>query len=304
MPAAATPEPGAQPTITVVGSINMDLVTTADRLPAPGETVSGNSFAAIPGGKGGNQALAAARAGAPAVAVAMIGAVGSDSFAGELLASLDGGNVSSNLMRRVPGPSGIAQIAVDAAAENTIIVVPGANGTVTEFGDEDRAAITGASMVMMQLEIPLAGVIAAARSAAAAGVPVLLNPSPVRDLPVELLETITILVVNEGEAEALGQTAMATVPNVVTTLGPDGAHYRGPDGASMKIAAPRVAAIDTTGAGDAFTGTLAVAWAEGLPPAAALRRACAAGALATTVRGASTSSPTRSAIDRLVADTY
>ncbi|MEO7125392.1 MAG: ribokinase [Nakamurella sp.] len=316
MPDAETPQPIARPaaqptaqsttrpTVTVVGSINMDLVATADRLPAPGETVSGNAFATIPGGKGANQAIAAARAGVPTVAVSMVGAVGSDSFAAGLLAALNDGGVATDLVRIAPGPSGIAQITVDAAAENSIVVVPGANATLTKLRDADRAAITGARIVVLQLEIPLDGVVEAAQLAASAGVSVLLNPSPVRDLPDELLDAITVLVVNEGEAAALGQGTLARVAHLVTTLGPLGAHYQGPDGHSVSVAAPSVDAIDTTGAGDAFTGALAVAWVQGLPPAEALQRACAAGALATTVRGASTSSPTRAAIDELVAVTY
>lgn len=289
------------PRIAVLGSINMDLVAGTERLPAPGETVLGSSFATVPGGKGSNQAIAASRAGGD---VLFVGAVGSDPFADQLAATLSGAGVSTGLLRRVPGPSGIAVISVDSSAENTIIVVPGANGSVTGLSDDDRAAISGAAILVAQLEIPLETVVAGAATASAAGVPVLLNPSPVRALPADLLAAVTVLVVNEGEAEVLGERAVAEVPHVVTTLGSRGARYRGPSGQTLTVAAPRVQPVDTTGAGDAFAGALAVAWAEGAEPEPALRRACAAGALSTTVAGASSSSPTRQAIEDLVAATY
>lgn len=289
--------------ITVVGSINMDLVATCERLPRPGETVAGTGFTTTPGGKGSNQAIAAARAGAAGTQVTMIGAVGSDVFGAELVATLDSAGVRTARVRRLEGQSGIAQITVDGSAENSIVVVPGANGSVLTFDNGDRAAITGADMLMTQLEIPIPGVLAAAGIATQAGVPVLLNPSPVRELPEELLRAVTVLVVNEGEAAALG-TALDRVPHVVTTLGAAGARYRGPDGEQVTVAAPRVAAVDTTGAGDAFTGALAVAWAQSETPEAALRRACAAGALATTVHGAAASSPQQDAIDALVGESY
>jgi ribokinase len=287
--------------IAVLGSINMDLVADTDHLPAPGETVLGTGFRTVPGGKGSNQAIAAARAGG---AVTFVGAVGSDSFADELAGTLAGSGVSTDRLRRVDGPSGIAVISVDAAAENTIIVVPGANGSVTDLDGDDAAAITGSAILVAQLEVPLDTVTAGARVAAEADVPVLLNPSPARELPADLLAAVTLLVVNEGEAAVLGDDAVASVPHLVTTLGAAGARYRGPSGQTLSVPSPVVRPVDTTGAGDAFAGALAVAWAEGLEPEAALQRACAAGALATTVAGASTSSPDRDAIDDLVAHTY
>ncbi len=289
------------PQITVLGSINMDLVARTPRLPSPGETVLGTGFCAVPGGKGSNQAIAAARAGGD---VTFLGAVGSDAFADELGDALRGAGVRTDRLRRVTGPSGIAVISVDDDAENTIIVVPGANGTVTTLSEADRRAVTDAAMLMVQLEIPLDTVTTAAGIAARAGVPVLLNPSPARPLPAELLAAVTVLVLNEGEAAVLGAQAVAGVPHVVTTLGAAGARYRGPRENVIDVPAPRVVPVDTTGAGDAFTGALAVAWSEGAAPEAALRRACAAGALATTIDGASNSSPTRAAIDELVRRTY
>lgn len=272
-----------QPRIVVLGSTNMDLVTTAAALPEPGQTLLGNSFHTTPGGKGSNQAVAAARAGGR---VEFIGAVGSDALGGELRDRLTAAGVGTDLLRTVPGPSGIAAITVDDDAENTIVVVPGANAELTTLTDGDLAALRGSALLMLQLEIPLAAVVAAATAASSAGAVVLLNPSPVQPLPPSLLSAVTVLVLNQGEADALGADAIRTVPHLVTTLGARGVHYRGPDGDEHTVPAPRVKAIDTTGAGDAFTGTLAVAWAAGDPPLIALEKACAAGAQATTVRGA------------------
>lgn len=286
------------PRIVVLGSINMDLVTTVDHLPEPGETLLGNSFQTLAGGKGGNQAIAAARAGG---SVHFVGAVGDDAFADRLHGGLTAAGVSTEQLRRVPGSSGIAAITVDAAAENSIVVVPGANGAVQRLTDADRDVIRAADMLVCQLEIPLSTVVTAAGIAAAAGVPVLLNPSPVQDLPAELLAAVSVLVVNEGEAAALGADAVSAVPHVVTTLGARGARYRGDD-QEFDVAAPRVTPVDTTGAGDAFAGALAVAWAGGSGARRAVRRACAAGALATQVQGAG--SPTADQIDELVATTY
>ncbi len=294
---SASPSTGP---IVVLGSVNMDLVTTTDHLPAAGETVLGNNFSSVPGGKGGNQSIAAARVGG---VVVFIGAVGDDDFGHRLRDVLTAAGVSVDLLRTTPGPSGIAAITVDGNAENTIVVIPGANGTVVGLTDADRETIRTAGMLVCQLEIPLAAVISAVGIAAAAGVPVLLNPSPARDLPADLLAGVTVLVVNEGEARALGAPALAQVPHVVTTLGGDGARYRGPAD-EFQVAAPKVDAVDTTGAGDAFTGTLAVAWASGTGPQQAIQRACAAGAIATTRPGAGSSAPSGPEIDRLVAASY
>lgn len=291
-----TPRPA--PRIVVVGSINMDLVTTVDHLPAPGETLLGTDFQTLTGGKGANQAIAAARAGG---SVSFVGAVGDDAFADRLHGGLTAAGVSTDQLRRAAGSSGIAAITVDAAAENSIVVVPGANGAVLRLTDADRDVIRNAEMLVCQLEIPLAVVVAAAGIAAAAGVPVLLNPSPVQDLPAELLAAVSLLVVNEGEAAALGAAALSAVPHVVTTLGARGAGYRGTE-EEFEVPAPRVTPVDTTGAGDAFAGALAVAWAGGATARHAVQRACAAGALATQVHGAG--SPTADQIDELAATTY
>lgn len=281
------------PSIVVVGSLNMDLVVRAPRLPAPGETVAGSDFSTSPGGKGANQAVAAARAGGR---VRMIGAVGDDGFGADLVGALDAAGVDTGRVRRVPGPSGVALISVDDAAENTIVVVGGANAALTDLDAADRAAITSADLLLLQLETPLPTVTAAARLAAAAGVPVLLNPSPVRPLPAELLAAVHILVVNEDEGAALGDIRPGG-GHVITTLGAAGARYRGPAGDAAAVPPP-VRPVDTTGAGDAFTGALAVAWCRGATPAQALRRACAAGALATTRPGAG--APAAAEVDRLL----
>ena len=286
--------------IVVLGSVNMDLITTSERLPRPGETLLGLDFATGPGGKGANQAIAAAKAGGT---VQFVGAVGSDDFGIRLRNALLSGGVGVEGLRTVPGPSGIAAITVDAAAENTIIVVAGANSGVTGLTAADISAIGQAGLLVCQLEIPLEAVRAGVATAAAAGVPVLLNPSPVRELPAELLAGVTVLVVNQGEAEALGAGALAQVPHVITTLGGAGADYRGPD-TSFHVDAPTVEAVDTTGAGDAFTGALAVAWSGGVDARTAVHRACAAGALATTRPGASTSSPSAAQIDQLAGSSY
>ncbi|GGL87649.1 ribokinase [Nakamurella endophytica] len=283
--------------IVVVGSVNMDLVGHCPAFPAPGETVLGSGFATVPGGKGSNQAIAAARAGGR---VAFVGAVGEDAFAAPLRAALSGAGVDVSALRTVPGASGVALITVDGHGENTIVVLPGANSAVTLDG-AGRELVGAAGLVVLQLEIPIEVVTAAATAAAAAGIPVLLNASPARELPEELARAVTVAVVNEGEARTLGDAVLSGIPHVVTTLGADGARYRGPDGRAVDVPSTPVTVVDTTGAGDAFTGALAVGWAEGGDPAAAVRRACAAGALATTVAGASTSAPTREAIDALLA---
>lgn len=280
----------------VVGSINMDLVAHTDRMPAPGETILGSSFATTPGGKGSNQAIAAAKAGADVV---FVGAVGDDTFALELRQALVDAEVDAVRLREVPGPSGIAAITVDCDGQNSIIVVPGANSRVVDLTDEELTAIADADVLLCQLEIPLATVTAAARHAATHDTVVMLNPSPAQTLPDALVDAVDVLVVNETEEDQLGENTLARVRHVVTTLGADGARYRGPDGEQFRVDSPAVEAIDTTGAGDAFTGALAVAWHRG--PREALPFACAAGALTTTRPGAAAASPTRAETEALVA---
>ncbi|NKR68029.1 ribokinase [Rhodococcus hoagii] len=285
-----------QNTVVVVGSINMDLVARAARMPAPGETVLGTSFATTPGGKGSNQAIAAAKAGAD---VAFVGAVGDDTFALELRQTLVDAEVDAERLREVPGPSGVAAITVDSSGQNSIIVVPGANSLVVDLTHDELAAIADADVLLCQLEIPLDTVTAAARHAATHGTVVILNPSPAQPLPDGLVGAVDVLVVNETEERQLGEDALTRVQHVVTTLGADGARYRGPGGEQLRVAAPSVDAVDTTGAGDAFAGALASAWSRG--PLAALTFACAAGALTATRPGASAASPTRAEIEEISA---
>ncbi|MFC9895204.1 ribokinase [Nocardia sp. NPDC127579] len=284
------------PEVAVLGSINMDLVSVTTRRPEPGETVLGTGFSLVPGGKGANQALAARRSGAR---VRFLGAVGSDLFAPPLRQVLTEAGVDTARLRSLPGPSGVASIVVDADGENTIIVTPGANGGFDGLDADDLACVAAADILLCQLEIPVDTVTAAARRARAAGTVVLLNPSPARALPAELWRDVDVAVVNSGEARSLGGV-LESVPHVVVTRGAQGADYRGPEGRSH-VPSPRVEVVDTTGAGDAFTGALAAAWHRG--PERALAWACAAGALATTRLGASSSIPDARRIGRLLGDT-
>ncbi|MFC6013226.1 ribokinase [Nocardia lasii] len=280
---------GAWPRVVVLGSVNMDLVTRVGRRPAPGETVMGTEFVTVPGGKGANQAVAAARSGAQ---VRFVGAVGADGFGVELTATLVAAGVDVGLLRRVDGASGVASIVVDAGGENSIIVVAGANGLVRELTDGELAAIAQADVLLCQLEIPVETVLVAARHARAAGTVVAVNPSPVRPLPDELWDVVDIAIVNSLEFEHYS-TELGQVPHLVRTLGADGAVYRGADG---EVVAPgrRVEVVDTTGAGDAFAGAFVARWGQG--PEMALNWANAAGAVATTSLGASSSIPDRARI--------
>ncbi len=291
------------PRLVVAGSVNLDLVVRTARFPAPGETLTGAGFATYGGGKGANQAVAAARLGAR---VAFVGAVGDDPFGAELRAGLareglelDGLAVDAAL------PSGVAVITVRRDGENQIVVAPGANAAL------DAAAVAarlpGADALLLQLEVPLTAVIAAARAAREAGVRTVLNAAPARDLPGELLAGLDVLVVNRveaaqlagGDAEpaALAERLLARgVRAVVLTLGADGAMWRDADGLLVQRVEP-VEVVDTTGAGDAFCGALATRLAEGASAGEALRFACAAGALACAGAGAQPALPRRAEVD-------
>lgn len=283
--------------IVVVGSVNMDVLAVVESLPRPGETVLGRSLTRSPGGKGGNQAVAAAKAGAE---VRLVACVGEDAAGDDIEAALRNAGIDTARLRRVDAPTGTALVTVDAHAENSIVVVPGANSELTMLSDEDKTAIRSAALVVAQLEIPMRAVAEAAQTSRAANVPFLLNPSPVDALPASVVEATDVMVVNEGEAAALGPSVLDAVPHVVVTLGAKGAEYRGPDGEWAHIPAPSVAAIDTTGAGDVFAGALASAWVRGVGPLEAVRVACAAGALATLTRGAAQSAPTAASIEALL----
>ena len=281
----------SNPRIVVLGSINMDLITRTPSLPDPGETLLGTSFTTAPGGKGSNQAVAAAKAGAP---VSFIGAVGDDEFGATLRHTLSSAGVDDRALRTAAGSSGIAAITVDDHAENSIVVVPGANARVRDLTDDDLAVIADADILLCQLEIPLETVVAAFEYARSHDVVTMLNPSPVQNLPDALVAVTDVLVLNEAEEARLGHR-VNEVRHAITTLGARGARYRGAE--SFEVAAPRVEAVDTTGAGDAFTGALAASWFDG--PREAVEWACVAGSFAATRPGASTSSGTRDEIDAL-----
>jgi len=289
--------------VVVLGSTNMDLVTYVEKAPQRGETVTGREFRTIPGGKGANQAVAAARAGAT---VSMIGAVGNDAFGTRLRSTLEDSGVDTDLLRTVEGPSGTAHIVVDDKGGNSIVVIPGANGTVDHLVPGDDSLIASADALLLQLEIPLAAVLAGARAARAHGIRTILTPAPAQPLPPELLAATDLLVPNEHEATTLtGRTDPADaatalldhVPEVVVTLGSAGSLYvaRGAD--PLVVPAPQVTAVDSTGAGDTFVGALAVALTEGRSMRSALAWAGAAAALSVQRPGASASMPCRPEIE-------
>ncbi|MFI7229997.1 ribokinase [Nonomuraea angiospora] len=289
--------------ISVFGSANMDLVAYVSEAPKRGETVTGHRFRTVPGGKGANQAIAAARAGAH---VAFLGAVGDDGFGAELRATLAQAGIDVRGLREVPGPSGIAHIVVDDEGGNSIIVVPGANGTVTGPSGEDLAAIARSDALLLQLELPMEAVVAAAQAAQVSGVPVYLTPAPARPLPDELLDAVTTIVPNEHEAAAITGAAGAEaaldallerVEEALITLGSEGALYGSRLGERLRVPAVKVDAVDTTAAGDTFVGAFAVARSEGMSVADALGFASTAAALSVQREGASTSMPTRHEIE-------
>lgn len=294
--------------IVVIGSVNTDMVVRVARIPSPGETVTGGTFLRADGGKGANQAVAAARAGANVTFVARVGAdeLGEAALAGLSSEGIDVGHVGQDLDQA----TGVALIMVDEAGENAIAVAPGANAHLSvEDVEAARAAIESADVLLTQLETPLSAVERAAAIASAAGVAVILNPAPARRLPDSLMALIDVLTPNEGEAAYLaseGRPAAAAsklrylgATTVVVTLGAEGALIVA-EGRESSVPGFPVVAVDTTAAGDAFNGSLAVSLAEGLDLALAVRRACAAGALATTVHGARPSLPVRARVDGLV----
>ncbi|MGE2723846.1 ribokinase [Mycolicibacterium pulveris] len=279
--------------VCVVGSVNLDHTFVVDALPRPGQTVLASSMSTAPGGKGGNQAVAAARAGAT---VQLVAALGNDSAAAQLRGHLEANDVGLAGAVTLPGPSGSASIVVDSAAENTIVVAPGANAHLRVDDADVRAVIADADVVLTQLEIPVGTAVDAARVARSAGAVVIVNASPAGAPPHELLalsELADVVVVNESEASQWHWP----VAHLVITRGARGASYLGDD-ERFDVPAPAVDAVDTTGAGDVFAGVLAAGWLTGHEDA--MRRACAAAALATLVPGAGDCAPYAEAIDDAV----
>jgi ribokinase len=276
--------------VIVVGSVNVDLVAVGGRMPRPGETVSMERFAEVQGGKGGNQASAAAALGAP---VHFVGAVGSDHWGSAARDDLSGRGIDVSGLATVDGPTGVAIILVDDGGENSIAIVPGANAGVSPDAVEAALAAIDAddAVVVACLEIPLESVEAAARVAVSRGWRFVLNPAPAPSggLPDELVAAASVITPNETEAEALGGVSVLLVAGagaVVVTRGGEGTelHLRGTE--VVRLDAAPASVVDTTGAGDAFTAALAVGLANGRELADAVRWASAAGAIATEGFGA------------------
>ncbi len=297
--------------IIVIGSMNADLVVRAPRFPQPGETISGENLRIIPGGKGANQAVAAARQGA---AVEMVGRVGSDSFGPELINNLRQNNVETSCIRTDPQSStGTAIIVVDANGQNSIVLSPGGNGRVSP-ADVDRVSFSGYKLLLLQSEIPTETVVAAARRAKENNVRVLLNPAPARSLPTELISLADFILPNETELSLLAdqpvndlasaEKAAKTLiecgaQNVIVTLGAKGALIVSGKQVSH-VDTYQVNVVDTTAAGDAFIGGFASALLQNKSLEEAVRYGCACGALATTRFGAQPSLPTREEVERFM----
>jgi ribokinase len=294
--------------ITVFGSINVDLVTRVEAHPRPGETIAGSDYRLIPGGKGANQAVAAARAGAR---VRLVGAVGSDEFAGIALSELGRSGVDLGHVARRAAPTGLAVIVVDKRGENTIVVAAGANGTVTAADAEDIGFGPG-DILLLQLEVPYREGRRLAERAQRAGTRVVLSVAPFRPLTVEDAAPASVLIMNEHEAAALAghvglgagrdeETVLRLAERfgktVIATLGAEGA-IAAEKGTVLKVPALAVTPVDTTGAGDSFAGVLAAMLDEGAALEEAMSYAAAAGSLATTREGAQPSFPMRAEIER------
>lgn len=301
--------------ILVIGSINLDLVATTAHIPAPGETVTGQDFQTHPGGKGANQAVAAARLGHP---TQMIGRVGDDAFGVQLRAGLESAGVDTQSVLTTPGSSGTAVIVVADSGENSIVVIPGANGLVTPADiDANLEKIRAAGIVLAQLEIPLEAVQHLAQICAQEKIPLILDPAPARELPDDLLKNVTWFTPNETEAafylrshtenpqpQATAASLIAKgIQNVILKLGSKGAFLA----ASQSQSGPQiqpfpVQPVDTTAAGDCFNGAFAVALLQGKSPAESARFAAAAAAISVTRPGAQPSMPTLAEVQQKLAE--
>ncbi len=300
--------------IVVIGSSNTDMIVKLPRIPGPGETIIGGTFSMAAGGKGANQAVAAARAGGR---VTLIARVGDDLFGRQAVEGFIRDNIDvSCVLRDAGSPSGIALIFVGRDGENSIAVAPGANGNLSSQDIERfREVIVSARIVVLQLETPMDSVRAAVEIASGSGASVILNPAPAALVPPEVLRLVDVLTPNEHEARVLtgievrsesaaGQAADALmsrgVKTVIITMGARGAYVAA---ASMRELVPGfpVEAVDTTGAGDVFNGALAAALSEGHPLRSAVRFASGAAALSVTQLGAQPSIPTRKEIEKFLA---
>ncbi len=281
--------------IVVVGSINMDLVSRTNRIPRPGETIIGSSFEMHSGGKGANQAVAVARLGHPSI---LLGAIGDDVFGRQLLETLKGFGVDISHIRSVQQNSGVASIVVDAAGENSILVVPGANLAVTpEYLETKLDLIQEAALVLAQLEIPLESIAWLAETCSRYGIPFMLDPAPAAELPDAVLRKVTWFTPNQTEAsfyapncetaeESVTRLFDRGIANVILKRSSGGALVATQDGSREWIPAFSVTAIDTTAAGDAFNGAFATSLARGSSVKDAARFASAAAAISVTRRGA------------------
>ncbi len=301
----------AEKPVVVVGSVNIDLVARAAKIPAPGETLLGRGFATHPGGKGANQAVAVARLGYP---VRMIGRLGDDGFGAQLREHLTRSGVEITGVRTSPGSSGVAVIVVADTGENSIVVIPGANALLTPKDLEDSIdIIRSASTVLTQLETPLETILHLAELCLREGVPLILDPAPAQALPEELLSKVTWFTPNETEAAFYAETSDGADPaatasnlmkmgltNVVLKLGSRGAYLATRDGEDHRVPSFPVRAVDTTAAGDCFNGAFAAGLALGISPPESARFAAAAAAISVTRSGAQPSLPSRDEVRHLL----
>jgi ribokinase len=279
----------ARPRITVVGSINLDLVASVERLPRPGETLTDAALSRVPGGKGANQAVAAARLGAE---VRFVGCVGDDEIAGEARRGLEEAGVDLTGLRIAAGePTGLAMIVVSERGDNQIVVAPGANRAL----GADAFDLADADGVLCQLEVPIGAVAAAAEQTRGM---FCLNAAPARIVPEEVLSRADLIVANSFELETLGSTPLDGL--FALTLGAEGALLLEDGNEIARAVPPGVLTVDGTAAGDAFCACLAISLLEGRSRKEALRRACAAGAIAASRPGAQSSLPTAAEVDAIL----
>lgn len=298
------------PNILVVGSLNADLVVRTPRFPQPGETISGEDLQVIPGGKGANQAVAAARLGAN---VSMLGRVGKDNFGDFLLDNLQSNHVDTTLIQRDDASTGTATIIVDSNGQNSIVLSAGANGKVSLL-DVEHASFSTFDLLLLQLEIPTPTVLSATQLAKQHGVRVILNPAPAKSLPDELISLADFIIPNETELSLLTSMEVKDIPsaekaarvllakgsqNVIVTLGSKGALIVNKE-TSTHVDTYHVDVVDTTAAGDAFIGGFANALLENKSLEESVRFGCACGALATTKFGAQPSLPMKEEVERLI----